>query len=110
MTLLDARIGFIIRRQRKYLKLSLNELGAMIGVDHSTLTQYEGGTRRVPYERAELLALALGLDIRLIDRTESQSGPPPKLRRESKVNVGPIHKGCVCKGECTQGEVPEFLL
>ncbi|YCH09487.1 helix-turn-helix domain-containing protein [Arthrobacter sp. alpha11c] len=109
VTLLDARIGYIIRRERRNLKLSLDMLGKMVGVNHSTISNYETGVRPVPFDRAQLLALALGLDLRLIDRTADQSGPPPKIRPDVKVNVGPVHRGCVCTGECTLGDVPEFL-
>lgn len=61
------RTGIIVQLERKRQRLSLDELGTRVGIDHSTLSQYEHGRRPIPAARAEALAKELGIDVALID-------------------------------------------
>ncbi|WP_426303024.1 helix-turn-helix domain-containing protein [Arthrobacter sp. R-11] len=82
MTLLDARIGLIIKRERQKKRLTVSGLGNLVGISHPTLTGYETGRRRVPPHRVESLAAVLEIDPRLIDPLASQSGEAPGVQRE----------------------------
>lgn len=61
------RTGLIVQYERNRRHLSLAELGTRVGIDHSTLSQYEHGRRPIPKHRAAALAKELGLDVALID-------------------------------------------
>lgn len=82
MTLLEARIGHIIKRERQKKKLTLDALGRLVGANHATLTNYESGRRRVPPQRVDDLAQALGIDPRLIDPIAEQDAEAPRVTRE----------------------------
>lgn len=68
MSLTDERIGHIIRLERHKKRMTVAEVGKLIGVDHSTVSQYSAGSRRVPAERAEALARVFGIPVKLLDR------------------------------------------
>lgn len=67
-TATDRRIGEIIYRTRTRLGLTLDQVGTAIERDHSTIKQYETGTRSVPKHNVNPLAEVLGLDPILLDR------------------------------------------
>jgi transcriptional regulator with XRE-family HTH domain len=62
------RIGKIVSACRELRHLKARQVAEYIGVDPSTYSQYEGGTRPVPANRIDRLAQALDLDPRLLDR------------------------------------------
>ena len=74
MSLTDERIGQIIRLERQKKRLTLDDVGKLIGLNHSTVSNYESGTRRVPSERAESLAKIFGVPVKLLDR-QAYAGP-----------------------------------
>ena len=73
MNLLDVRIGHIIKLERQKKRLTVDELGSLVGCDHSTLTGYEVGRRRLPAARVDALAEVLGIPPKLIDPEAFQS-------------------------------------
>ncbi|MBT8159328.1 MULTISPECIES: helix-turn-helix domain-containing protein [Arthrobacter] len=105
MTLLDARIGHIIKRERRRKKLTLVDLSLLVGANHSTLSNYESGKRRVPPERVTTLAQALDIDPRLIDPRADQDGDPPKVRPEHtpKSNTAPVDVSALVCAPCRKG-------
>jgi transcriptional regulator with XRE-family HTH domain len=82
MSLTDERIGHIIRLERNKKRLTLDELGKLIGLNHASVSNYESGKRRVPPERAEALAKVLGLPVKLLDR-QAYTGPDSLLAVDS---------------------------
>lgn len=54
-------IGKIIRDFRKDRKLSMKQLGAMIGVSEQAISQYELGKRDISAEQLKLIAAALNI-------------------------------------------------
>ena len=54
-------VGQNIKRLRKAKKMKQAQLGEVIGVDHSTICQYETGRTRVPFEIGVRIADALGV-------------------------------------------------
>ena len=64
---MDARIGHIIKLERQKKRLTLDELGKLVGCDHSTLSGYEAGRRRLPAARVDALADVFGIPPKLID-------------------------------------------
>ncbi|UXM93322.1 helix-turn-helix domain-containing protein [Paenarthrobacter sp. JL.01a] len=67
MNLLDVRIGHIIKLERQKKRLTLDELGSLVGCHHTTLTGYEVGRRRLPASRVDALAAVFGIPPKLID-------------------------------------------
>ncbi|NKR11237.1 hypothetical protein A5N17_01715 [Arthrobacter sp. D2] len=67
MNLLNVRIGHIIKLERQKKRLTLDQLGKLVGCDHSTLSSYEAGRRRLPAVRVDALAEVFGIPPKLID-------------------------------------------
>ncbi|WP_275778989.1 helix-turn-helix transcriptional regulator [Paenarthrobacter sp. Y-19] len=67
MNLLDVRIGHIIKLERQKKRLTLDQLGNLVGCDHSTLCGYEAGRRRLPAARVDALATVFGIPPKIID-------------------------------------------
>lgn len=63
----DKRIGLILWHERNKMRLTLDEVGTALELNHSTISQYEHGTRTIPAGRVEPYAKLFGLDPRLID-------------------------------------------
>lgn len=63
----DIRIGHIIKAEREKKRLTLATLATAIGCEHPTLKNYESGRRTLTKPKIDALALALGIDARLID-------------------------------------------
>ncbi len=81
MTTTDKYVGARIRACRINAGLSLQQLGARVGVSAPQLHKYELGTNRVTVGRLHLLAIALRVDIGwLLDgiaAAEATPDPPP---------------------------------
>ncbi|QOT20223.1 helix-turn-helix domain-containing protein [Paenarthrobacter sp. YJN-D] len=67
MDLLNVRIGHIIKLERQKNRLTLDQLGNLVGCDHSTLSGYEAGRRRLPAARVDALAAVFGIPPKIID-------------------------------------------
>ena len=52
-------IGERIRQLRKQAKLSQTQLALLLGIDHSTISKYERGERKVPMDMLVPLAKTL---------------------------------------------------
>jgi len=64
----DIRIGHIIKRERELRRLSLAQLAEASGCkSHSTIKNYESGVRTIHRTKVDPIALALGIDPRIID-------------------------------------------
>ena len=64
----DIRIGHIIKAERERKRLSLIQLAVASGCkSHSTIKNYESGTRTIHRTKVEPIAHALGIDPRIID-------------------------------------------
>lgn len=62
---LDVELGRYIRRRRRELGLSQDQLGRMIGVTFQQVQKYEHGTNRVSFSR--LVEIAQSLDCSVAD-------------------------------------------
>ncbi len=83
MTTTDKHVGARIRACRIEAGLSLQQLGAMVGVSAPQLHKYELGTNRVTVGRLHLLAIALRVDISwLLDSIEPPEGALTASRHE----------------------------
>jgi transcriptional regulator with XRE-family HTH domain len=63
----DIRIGHIIKAERERKRLTLAQLSTAIDCKHPTLANYEAGRRTITRNKVDALALALGIDPRIID-------------------------------------------
>ncbi len=59
----DDRVHIVLRRMREAADLTMRDVGAMIGVSHVTISQYENGKLDLPDYRIEQLVKAYGLDM-----------------------------------------------
>lgn len=82
MSLTDERIGHIIRLERQKKRMTLDDVGKVIGLNHATISNYESGTRPVPPERAESLAKVFGVAAKLLDRN-AHTGPDSLMSVDS---------------------------
>ena len=63
----NKRVGRIIALERRARRLTLDEAGTRIGVDHSTLANWEQGRRPIPAKHVDNVAELFGVDPALID-------------------------------------------
>jgi len=63
----NARIGRIMRLERKVRDLSQTDVAKEIGCDQSTYAQYESGARPIPYNRVATIAAVFGLETRYVN-------------------------------------------
>ncbi len=57
----DEKIHILLRRMREAAELTMRQVGAMIGVSHVTISQFENGKLELPDYRVEQLVKAYGL-------------------------------------------------
>ncbi len=62
---LDVALGILIRLRRQELRISQEQLGAIVGVTFQQVQKYEHGTNRVSFSR--LVAIAGALRCRIAD-------------------------------------------
>lgn len=56
-------VHIVLRRMREAADLTMRQVGAMIGVSHVTISQFENGKLDLPDYRIEQLVRAYGLDM-----------------------------------------------
>jgi transcriptional regulator with XRE-family HTH domain len=59
----DDRVPTVLRRMREAAKLTMRQAGAMIGISHVAVSQFENGKLDLPDYRIEQLLKAYGLDM-----------------------------------------------
>lgn len=59
----EEHVHVVLRRMREAADLTMREVGAMIGVSHVTISQFENGKLDLPDYRIEQLVKAYGLDM-----------------------------------------------
>lgn len=57
----NEQVYIVLRRMREAADLTMREVGAMIGVSHVTISQFENGKLELPDYRIEQLVTAYGL-------------------------------------------------
>ncbi|NUN04668.1 MAG: helix-turn-helix domain-containing protein [Bdellovibrio sp.] len=57
----EEKVYILLRRMRESADLTMREVGAMIGVSHVTISQFENGKLDLPEYRIEQLVKAYGL-------------------------------------------------
>ncbi|MEM6410050.1 MAG: helix-turn-helix transcriptional regulator [Pseudomonadota bacterium] len=62
-SLIDKMVGQLLRKRRRELKLTQEELGEIIGLAFQQIQKYERGANRIPAGRLYEFATALGVDI-----------------------------------------------
>ncbi len=59
----NEQVYIVLRRMREAAELTMREVGAMIGVSHVTISQFENGKLELPDYRIEQLVTAYGLTL-----------------------------------------------
>lgn len=59
----DEKVHILLRRMREAAELTMRQVGAMVGVSHSTISQFENGKLDLPDYRIEQLVKAYGLSM-----------------------------------------------
>lgn len=59
----DEKVHILLRRMREAAELTMRQVGAMVGVSHATISQFENGKLDLPNYRIEQLVKAYGLSM-----------------------------------------------
>lgn len=59
----DEKVHILLRRMREAAALTMREVGALVGVSHVTISQFENGKLDLPEYRIEQLVKAYGLNM-----------------------------------------------
>lgn len=75
----------MLRAARKSKGLTMKELGGMVGVSESAISQYETGKREADFETLLKIGDALGCSIDYLLRGAGQKEPPTPVARDGQV-------------------------
>ncbi|TAJ71996.1 MAG: XRE family transcriptional regulator [Phenylobacterium sp.] len=86
---IDRQLGLRLRRRRRLLALTQQQLAARIGVRFQQVQKYESAANRMSAGMIGRIAHALGVEVgyfyagleRLLAPQNAKDGPPPKLQR-----------------------------
>jgi len=90
---LDINIGEKIKEKRLFLGLSLNSLGAKIGVTGTTIQKWERGVIK-PSKYEKIRALSIALDMDITELLDDPSHSPVTIYKNMPENLGsdlPMH-------------------
>jgi HTH-type transcriptional regulator / antitoxin HipB len=102
-------VGAMLRRLRQRAGLTQRQLGARLGIGHTTIQSYEDGSRDVTIPKLQHVASGMGLTVDVVFRPQDPNGPLEEVTPAQAALVDAVHRNVRRLGDADIALVIGFM-